>query len=317
MKIIVLCLSIMFVFTSCENWLDVEPKTEIEVGTMFETEQGFKDALFGCYTLLSDADLYGAQMTCTFMDVLGQQYTLLGTTSSSYNNASRYIYTDDNCEAIIDGIWLGLYNTIANVNALIEGLEMQKDNLDPMFYALTKAEGYALRAFIYLDLVRLFTWGNLPARPEKLQEYAASLGADCAFFIDSEPAFATGIGSCLSPIDMGTTLTDCHVIIIKPSIAISTKSAYAHIHPHHPDKCCRDIINQPMETWKHELTNDFEEQAFKDYPELQNIKNNLYEHGAIYAQMSGSGSAMFGIFKDKPENIDSYFKPYNIITLKL
>ena len=158
---------------------------------------------------------------------------------------------------------------------------------------------------------------NLNISKEKLQEYAASLGADCAFFIDSEPAFATGIGSCLSPIDMGTTLTDCHVIIIKPSIAISTKSAYAHIHPHHPDKCCRDIINQPMETWKHELTNDFEEQAFKDYPELQNIKNNLYEHGAIYAQMSGSGSAMFGIFKDKPENIDSYFKPYNIITLKL
>lgn len=158
---------------------------------------------------------------------------------------------------------------------------------------------------------------NLNIGKEKLQEYAASLGADCAFFIDSKPAFATGIGSCLSPIDMGTTLTDCHVIIIKPSIAISTKSAYAHIHPHHPDKCCRDIINQPMETWKHELTNDFEEQAFKDYPELQNIKNNLYEHGAIYAQMSGSGSAMFGIFKDKPENIDSYFKPYNIITLKL
>lgn len=158
---------------------------------------------------------------------------------------------------------------------------------------------------------------NLNISKEKLQEYAASLGADCAFFIDSEPAFATGIGSCLSPIDMGTTLTDCHVIIIKPSIAISTKSAYAHIHPHHPDKCCRDIINQPMETWKHELTNDFEEQAFKDYPELQNIKNNLYEHGAIYAQMSGSGSAMFGIFKDKPENIDSYFKSYNIITLKL
>lgn len=158
---------------------------------------------------------------------------------------------------------------------------------------------------------------NLNISKEKLQEYAASLGADCAFFIDLEPAFATGIGSCLSPIDMGTTLTDCHVIIIKPSIAISTKSAYAHIHPHHPDKCCRDIINQPMETWKHELTNDFEEQAFKDYPELQNIKNNLYEHGAIYAQMSGSGSAMFGIFKDKPENIDSYFKPYNIITLKL
>lgn len=106
------------------------------------------------------------------MDVLGQQYHLLGTTSSSYNNASRYIYTDANCESIIKGIWSGLYNVIANVNALIEGLEIQKDNLDPMFYALTRAEGYGLRAFVYLDLVRLFTWGNLPERPEKLQEYA-------------------------------------------------------------------------------------------------------------------------------------------------
>lgn len=159
-------------FLSCSDWLNVEPKTEIEVNTMLETEQGIKDALFGCYTLLSDYDLYGAQLTCTFMDVLGQQYNLLGTTSSSYNNASRYIYSDDNCEAIISGIWLGLYNVIANVNALIEGVENQKNHLSPMFYALAKAEGYSLRAFIYTDLVRMFTWGNLSARPEKLQEYS-------------------------------------------------------------------------------------------------------------------------------------------------
>ena len=158
---------------------------------------------------------------------------------------------------------------------------------------------------------------NLNISKEKLQEYAACLGADCAFFIDSKPAFATGIGSCLTPIDMGAILAGCHFIIIKPSIAISTKNAYAHIHPHHPAKCCRDIIKQPMETWKHELTNDFEKQAFKDYPELQNIKNKLYELGAVYAQMSGSGSAMFGLFKDEPNDIDSCFKTHHIIKLKL
>lgn len=157
---------------SCSDWLTVEPKSEIELGQMHETEQGIKDALIGCYILMSSESLYGGQMTNTFMEVLGQQFELLGLTGSPYYDASRYIYTEDATEGIIRGIWSGLYNVIANVNALIEGLEKNREVLRPTIYALTKAEAYSLRAFCYLDLVRCFTPGNLMARPEKLDEPA-------------------------------------------------------------------------------------------------------------------------------------------------
>ena len=139
---------------------------------MFESEQGVKDALIGSYLLMSSESLYGSVLTCTFLDVLGQQYALLGSTASRYYNASFYIYTGDVNEDIIDGIWSGLYNVIANINALIEGLEKSKDILHPTIYAMSKAEAYSLRAFIYLDLVRLFSYGNLAQRPEKWKELA-------------------------------------------------------------------------------------------------------------------------------------------------
>lgn len=173
-KIILMILTgiCLTVFQSCSDWLDVQPKTELGSDVMFETEQGVKDALYGCYMLLSDSKLYGAEMTCTFMDVLGQQYSLPHATQNYYYNAASYVYTDASCEGIIYGIWSGLYNAIANVNALLGGLENGKERFDPMFYSLVKAEGYALRAFIYTDLVRIFTWGDLPHRSEKLQEFS-------------------------------------------------------------------------------------------------------------------------------------------------
>lgn len=173
MKKVILILGMLIplnVLVSCSDWLDVEPKAEIELSTMHETEQGIKDALIGCYILMSDEALYGAQMTCTFMEVLGQQFALLGSTASSYYDASRYIYTEEGTENIIDGIWSGLYNVIANVNALIEGMESNEGIMRPTAYALLRAEAYSLRAFCYLDLVRCFTPGNLVNRPEKLDE---------------------------------------------------------------------------------------------------------------------------------------------------
>jgi 4-diphosphocytidyl-2-C-methyl-D-erythritol kinase len=81
---------------------------------------------------------------------------------------------------------------------------------------------------------------------------------------------------------------------------VSTRDAYRAITPHIPAKCCKEIVKQPIETWKAELSNDFEEPAFLQYPELKAIKEKLYEMGAIYAQMSGSGSTIFGIFKENP-----------------
>ena len=134
----------------------------------------------------------------------------------------------------------------------------------------------------------------------EMERYAARLGADCAFFITAEPSYATGIGEILEPTDgPGDALETYYIGIVKPDIAISTKEAFAHIVPQMPAKCCRDIVRQPIETWRDELTNDFEKPLFALHPELADIKQRLYQEGAIYAQMSGSGSAFFGIFDRK------------------
>lgn len=134
----------------------------------------------------------------------------------------------------------------------------------------------------------------------EMERYAARLGADCAFFITAEPSYATGIGEILEPTDgPWDALGTYYIGIVKPDIAISTKEAFAHIVPQMPAKCCRDIVRQPIETWRDELTNDFEKPLFALHPELADIKQRLYQEGAIYAQMSGSGSALFGIFDHK------------------
>lgn len=142
----------------------------------------------------------------------------------------------------------------------------------------------------------------------EMERYAAKLGADCAFFISSEPVFATGIGNVFSPIKgIKETLKGYYITIIKPNVAVSTKEAYANITPHKPKICCHDIIKQPIETWRDLLVNDFEESVFKLHPEVENIKNKLYEQGAIYAAMSGSGSSLFAIFKAEPQHLENCF----------
>ena len=142
----------------------------------------------------------------------------------------------------------------------------------------------------------------------EMERYAARLGADCAFFITAEPSYATGIGEILEPTDGPWDALDTYYIgIVKPDIAISTKEAFAHIVPQMPAKCCRDIVRQPIETWRDELTNDFEKPLFALHPELADIKQRLYQEGAIYAQMSGSGSALFGIFDHIGREFDGMF----------
>jgi 4-(cytidine 5'-diphospho)-2-C-methyl-D-erythritol kinase len=144
---------------------------------------------------------------------------------------------------------------------------------------------------------------------DEMQQLATKLGADCAFFINAKAAFATGIGNELTPIKTEiNALKGCYLTLIKPDIAISTAEAYSNIKPQQPKKCCKDIISQPISTWKEELKNDFEEPLFTKYTELKDIKKRLYEEGALYAQMSGSGSTIFGIFDKKPKNVEQIFK---------
>ena len=142
----------------------------------------------------------------------------------------------------------------------------------------------------------------------EMERYAGRLGADCPFFITAEPSFATGIGDILEPADNEYgNLSGYHIAIVKPSAAVSTKEAYQGVAIRKPEKSCRDIVRQPIETWRDELKNDFEDSVFKLIPSLPQIKAKLYDMGAIYAQMSGSGSAIFGIFKENPANLQQVF----------
>lgn len=133
---------------------------------------------------------------------------------------------------------------------------------------------------------------------DALRVYASRLGADCAFFINPQPAYAEGIGDRLSPISLN--LEGYKIAIVKPPVAVSTKQAFSGVDVAVPQRKCRDIVMQPIETWRSELHNDFEKTVFAVYPELRKIKERLYSLGAVYASMSGSGSAIYGIFRDAP-----------------
>lgn len=142
----------------------------------------------------------------------------------------------------------------------------------------------------------------------EMERYAAMLGSDCPFFITSEPTFAKGRGEILEPADGPCgNLSGYYIAIVKPDIAVSTRDAYKLVTCHAPEKSCRDIVRQPIVTWKNDLCNDFEEPVFKMYPELAGIKQRLYNMGALYAQMSGSGSAIYGIFRKEPADLAQSF----------
>ena len=140
---------------------------------------------------------------------------------------------------------------------------------------------------------------------EKMEEYAAILGADCAFFIQNKPVFATGIGNIFEPIQL--SLKGYYLVLVKPDIFVSTKDAFAHIIPTQPTQSLKEIIRMPVETWRATMKNDFEDSVFQKFPEIAAIKDKLYDLGAVYASMSGSGSSVYGIFREQVEFVDEIF----------
>ncbi|PJE98821.1 4-(cytidine 5'-diphospho)-2-C-methyl-D-erythritol kinase [Prevotella intermedia] len=141
-----------------------------------------------------------------------------------------------------------------------------------------------------------------------LQRYAARLGADCAFFVTAEPSFATGIGDILTPMaDECAHLKGLYLLIVKPSVAISTAQAFSFVKPQPPIIRCKEVVAQPIDEWRDRLGNDFEVSIFNIHPEIRSVKQQLYSMGATYAQMSGSGSAFFGIFNEAPTRLPAAF----------
>jgi 4-diphosphocytidyl-2-C-methyl-D-erythritol kinase len=148
-------------------------------------------------------------------------------------------------------------------------------------------------AFFMKKMNELFSLG---ISDDDMRALVMKLGSDCAFFIDGKPVYAEERGDKFTPIDF--SLEGRYVVIVYPEIHIATSTAFANMTPGIPEYNCADIVKRhPIETWKDLLTNDFEKTVFKVHPEVEALKNKLYDSGAIYASMSGSGSAVYGIFE--------------------
>jgi len=160
------------------------------------------------------------------------------------------------------------------------------------------AGGSADGAFSLMLLNEKF---DLKITSKQLLVYASQLGSDCPFFIVNSPCFASGTGEQLTKINL--SLSSYKLLLINPGIHISTKELFNKITPQLPQKSIKEIIQQPMPTWKQDLKNDFESVVFSMYPEIENLKKILYEHNAVYASMTGTGSTVFGIFREE-ENIE-------------
>lgn len=138
---------------------------------------------------------------------------------------------------------------------------------------------------------------------EQLENYAAQIGADCPFFIQNKPVFASGIGNQFQSIQLD--LSEYQILIAKPNISVNTVEAYQNVKLTKPEYSLKDAINEPVEKWKDFIYNDFEKSVFQKYPQIKELKESLYSLGALYSSMSGSGSAVFGIFRRLPINFDN------------
>jgi len=150
---------------ACQDWLDVQPKTEVKSDLLLETESGFKDANIGCYMMMSSRSLYGRELTSGLMDVLGRQWQT--EVSSSYANILKYDY--EGAEFMISAIWSEMYTTIANINNILENIDEKRAVFQPAVYHIFKGEALGLRAFLHFELLRIFGYGNLENHPEYLK----------------------------------------------------------------------------------------------------------------------------------------------------
>ncbi len=149
--------------------------------------------------------------------------------------------------------------------------------------------------FMLQALIEMF---SLKLKKDAIQSYARILGSDCAFFLENRICAASGRGDRLFPLEM--KLPDFGIIIVKPDIFLGTREAFLNIKPHRPEVSAASALSRPISEWKSCLYNAFEKAAFRQYPEIESIKNRLYDLGADYASLSGSGSAVYGLFMTPP-----------------
>jgi 4-diphosphocytidyl-2-C-methyl-D-erythritol kinase len=154
-------------------------------------------------------------------------------------------------------------------------------------------------------LMALNSLYQLNISTDRLALYASCLGSDCAFFLQHNPAFGTGKGDILEPVSL--SLADYHILLVKPPVSVSTAAAYSAVIPRKAEYHLPELIQFPVSNWRNTVVNDFEASVFRKFPEIGKIKERLYEEGAVYASMSGSGACVFGIFNKNPGELSKLF----------
>ena len=273
------------------------PATKINFGlnVLRKREDGFHDleTLFVPYEGLSDClEIVSGEDWSRTLSGLMEKY---GTLTQAVSPDGKLFITIARREGVD---WDPLKDLTARAYFLLE----KHYDLPPMKIFLEKRSpvgaglggGSADAAFALRMISEL---AGLGLDDETLSGYAASLGSDCAFFIYNRPMLGTGRGEILEPYPLDLTGYRLEVFIPE-GVAVSTADAYRGIVPALPPKPLREVLKQDISTWKEDLHNDFEATVFANYPALASVKDNLYARGAVYAAMSGSGSAFFGIYKD-------------------
>jgi 4-diphosphocytidyl-2-C-methyl-D-erythritol kinase len=186
------------------------------------------------------------------------------------------------------------YNILKQDFPQIKAINIHLDKAIPTFAGLGGGSSDGSYTLKLLNFVFKLNLTN-----EDLLSYAQKIGSDCMFFINNNPAFVSGKGEKIKEINL--SLKDYYIVLIKPNINISTKEAYSEVDENKkettPLTCLSSLETLDIKYWKKELVNDFEEPLFKKYPLLRQTKEMLYEKGAIYSQMSGSGSTIYGLFE--------------------
>ena len=156
---------------------------------------------------------------------------------------------------------------------------------------------------------------HLELSSEDMERRLRTFGADCPFFVHNRIALATGIGERLEPINLN--LSEFTLVLVKPSFSVSTREAYSQILPSKPAYDLKQALSSPIGKWQNTVSNDFEKSIFKKYPQIAVIKQTLYDLHALYASMSGSGSTVFGLFKNPVYELEAAFKDCFVLQKRL
>lgn len=209
------------------------------------------------------------------------------------NQDQPYVFTSGGLKVdgnAADNLCIKAYNLLKKDLPSLPAVQVHLHKLIPMGAGL--GGGSADAAFMLKMLNQKF---RLQIGEDQLADYALQLGSDCPFFLTNKPSYATGRGELLEPV--AVDLSPYNIVLINPGIHVNTGLAFSKLTPALPPYSLKEIILQPIPSWKDRVNNDFEKAVFAMHPVVREVKDFLYRQGALYASMSGSGSTVFGIFE--------------------